>query len=267
MGATFRQRYGQTLGQLVTSLVHPNARVTIDERAAEDWGHLNLALSEALHAGADRRSARLLRSALEGRTIDGEVALGPANKQQDRAISQTVEESDVVVLASGNLGLISFPKWHERLTYEQIVELFPALIPGLITHEGIGFVLVNSAQEGGLAIGAAGIHYLNDDHAVGDDPLTIYGPNAAMHLRRTNSFANAPDLLVMSMYDPNTHEVAAFEELVGSHGGLGGLQTRPFIFHPVELDPGSEPIVGARALHQVMMGWLSNTAKEETRGH
>jgi hypothetical protein len=29
--------------------------------------------------------------------------------------------------------------------------------------------------------------------------------------------------------------VAAFEELVGSHGGLGGEQTDAFIFHPVEM--------------------------------
>lgn len=263
MGATFRQRYGLTLGQLVTSLVHPDARVTIDERVAEDWGHLNLALSEALHAGADRRSARLLRSALVGRTINGEVSLGPDHKQPARVNGETIEKSDVVVLASGNLGLISFPKWQERLTYEQIVERFPALIPGLITHEGIGFVLVNSSQEGGLAIGATGIHYLDDDHAVGDDPLTIYGPHAALHLRRTNSFANAPDLMVMSMYDAKTDEVAAFEELVGSHGGLGGLQTRPFVCHPVTLDPGAEPIVGAQDLHRVMMGWLRDAANAE----
>jgi hypothetical protein len=60
----------------------------------------------------------------------------------------------------------------------------------------------------------------------------------------------------MSSYDPVTDEVAAFEELVGSHGGLGGPQTHPFVLHPVTLDAGPEPIVGAAALHRVMMGWL-----------
>ena len=37
---------------------------------------------------------------------------------------------------------------------------------------------------------------------------------------------HAPDLLLLSQYDPELGEVAAFEELIGSHGGLGGDQTR-----------------------------------------
>ena len=45
---------------------------------------------------------------------------------------------------------------------------------------------------------------------------------------------HAPDLLLISQYDPELGEVAAFEELIGSHGGLGGPQTEPFILHPAE---------------------------------
>ena len=45
---------------------------------------------------------------------------------------------------------------------------------------------------------------------------------------------HAPDLLLISQYDPELGEVAAFEELVGSHGGLGGPQTEPFILHPTD---------------------------------
>ena len=48
------------------------------------------------------------------------------------------------------------------------------------------------------------------------------------------SYANAPDIYVNSLYDPVLDEVAAFEELVGCHGGLGGWQTRPMIVHPAE---------------------------------
>lgn len=255
MGATFRQKFGQTLGQLVTSLVHPDARIVIDERSAEAWGHLNLAISEALREGTDSRTARLIRRALDRQMVDEEVALGPAAEDRKTAVEQTAAQSDVVVLASGNLGLVSFPKWDDRLTYEQIVDRFPALIPGLIAHEGIGFILVHSATDGGLAIGPAGIHYLDHGYAAGTDPLTPFGPNAAHHLRRTDGFANAPDLLVMSHYDPAIGDVAAFEELVGSHGGLGGTQTIPFVFHPTTLDSGTDPIVGAAALHKVLTSW------------
>lgn len=200
---------------------------------------------------------------------DGAVALGAAGKDGNGALERTAEDgngaveraaegSDVVVLASGNLGLIAFPRWDERLTDEQVVARFPALIPGLAGHRRIGFVLVRSETEGGLAIGPKGIRFLDHGDAAGEDPLPPYGANAARHLRRTDGFANAPDLLIMSRYDPATEEVAAFEELVGSHGGLGGPQTRPFVFHPAAFDPGPEPIVGAAALHRVLRGWLAD---------
>ena len=38
----------------------------------------------------------------------------------------------------------------------------------------------------------------------------------------------------MSTYWPETNENAAFEELVGNHGGLGGEQTDPFVLFPAE---------------------------------
>lgn len=257
MGTTFRQRYGRTLGEVVGALIAPGSLIAVDQRSTEDWGHVNLALSEAIGAGADRRTARLARRALQGRMDHGAVALGPVGEKRDEDVGRAAEGSDVIVLASGNLGLVSFPQWPVRLTYEQIVDAFPALIPGLVAHEGIGFVLVRSQAEGGLVIGAKGIRYLDHGYATGEDPLAAYGANAANHLRRTDGFTNAPDLLVMSRYDSATGEVAAFEELVGSHGGLGGPQTRPFVLHPATLDPGSEPIVGAAALHRVLRSWLA----------
>ena len=43
--------------------------------------------------------------------------------------------------------------------------------------------------------------------------------------------------MVNARYDPERDEVAAFEEQVGSHGGLGGPQTHPFLLYPAELSP------------------------------
>ena len=50
------------------------------------------------------------------------------------------------------------------------------------------------------------------------------------------------------MYDTEKNEVAAFEELVGSHGGIGGEQSYPFILHPSKWDI-EEGIVGAENVH------------------
>ncbi|MFN2244114.1 MAG: hypothetical protein ACK2U2_17605, partial [Anaerolineae bacterium] len=67
---------------------------------------------------------------------------------------------------------------------------------------------------------------------------------------------DAPDVLVSSFHDPETGEVAAFEELIGSHGGLGGWQTQPFLLFPSSLTAPEAPIVGAARLHAVLKGWV-----------
>ena len=89
------------------------------------------------------------------------------------------------------------------------------------------------------------------------DPLADFGPNAADHLRRTNSFTNAPDILVNSFYDPHADEGAAFEELIGFHGGMGGNQTRPFLLFPAGFELPDEPIVGAATVHHLFKGWMA----------
>lgn len=252
MGATFKQRYGQTLTDLVTSLISPDFRVTSSEATVEDWGHVNLALSEAMRQ--DTRTARLLKRAMQSRTDHDAVDVGPLAVSADGAERPT-DDHKVIVLASGNLGLISFPEWKERMTYEQIVDAYPELLGGLARHPGIGFVMVHSETDGGIVVGPDGVYYLDHDYSVGMNPLEPFGPNAARHLRRTDSFANAPDILVNSSYDPATEQVAAFEELVGCHGGLGGPQTQPFVLYPTVFPPPSEPIVGAAALSAMMKSW------------
>jgi hypothetical protein len=69
------------------------------------------------------------------------------------------------------------------------------------------------------------------------------------------------------MWDPQTEEVAAFEHLVGSHGGLGGEQTHPFVLYPSGLPAPVSPIRGADELHQVFRGWLAHLGHEAFAGH
>ena len=61
--------------------------------------------------------------------------------------------------------------------------------------------------------------------------------------------------MAISLLDTATDEVAAFEELIGSHGGLGGTQTQPFILHPAEWTI-DEPIVGAEDVYRQIRRWF-----------
>ena len=100
-----------------------------------------------------------------------------------------------------------------RLTLEEIEERHPDLIPALIGHPHVGFVMAHSRDHGPVVLSALGASYLAEQRIVGDDPLAPFSANAAQHLRRTDGFTNAPDILVNSFFDPVLEEGCAFEEL------------------------------------------------------
>src|SRR5204862_2819709 len=68
----------------------------------------------------------------------------------------------------------------------------------------------------------------------------------------------APDILAISVYDAESDEVAAFEELIGSHGGLGGPQTRPFLLYPSDWQLDENPLVGAPAIYLQLRRWIEH---------
>jgi putative membrane protein len=258
-GATFKQRYSISLEDYVRSLAQ-GQNVLAKMEMNEDWGHINLYMSDAVsNQKADSVTVnKAVNSVVKNKEVDGEVVLGPDGKEPAQP------QADIIVLASGNLGLIYFTQWKQRMTREQIEEAFPEMLPGLVNHPGVGFVMVRSEQDGPLAIGSRGVFYLAQDRYEGENPLAPFGENAARHLCRTDSFEDAPDILVNSFYDPKTNEGAAFEELIGFHGGLGGTQTQPFVMYPSSLEGPTGPIIGAEALHHVMKKWVPIDEGEPT---
>ena len=77
-----------------------------------------------------------------------------------------------------------------------------------------------------------------------------------MSLKREDGMTHAPDLLLISQYDPELGEGAAFEELIGSHGGLGGPQTEPFILYPTDWQLDADVPLGAPAIYRNIRRWL-----------
>ncbi|GAA1705767.1 hypothetical protein GCM10009680_53190 [Streptomyces yatensis] len=164
------------------------------------------------------------------------------------------------MLASGNLGLVSFPDVPGRMSREQIDARHPGLLRTLADHPGVGFLLVRSEAHGAVVLGAEGAeHRLDTGEVFGASPLTVFGPGAEAAVRRTAHFRNTPDIMVNSAYDPARGTVHAFEGQIGSHGGLGGEQGHPFLLWPAELTPpvaAGEELVGAEQVHRVLRRWL-----------
>jgi putative membrane protein len=263
-GATFRQRHNMTLAECVRRLISGEHAVESTEHASEGWGSLNAFLTEFMK-NEERLASRILRGIIKPRTYSGNVILGPDHRHYVHEKKLTEKKAaEVVVLPSGNLGLVYFTDWKERLSYEKIKENFPNVIPGLVQHPGIGFIMVHSEENGPMVIGAKGTYFLKDGRIEGEDPLKNFSPNAPEHLRRSDTFPHVPDILVNSLYDPETGEVAAFEELVGSHGGLGGYQSRPFILNPSDWEMPKEKIVGATSVYSLLKSWVTQVSDTET---
>ncbi|MCA9875199.1 MAG: phage holin family protein [Anaerolineales bacterium] len=246
-GQTFKQRYGIDLQELVQQYAKAH-QVQGIMQTNEAWGHLNVLVNDAIQN--DKRTDKFLKRMTRGQTKDGEVKLGPDEDEQD-----LLEEAQILVLASGNLGLVYGTRLQERIRLEQIEMIFPGLLAGLADHEGIGWLMVNS-DEGPVVIGQNGRYYLTPDRIEGENPLAGFGSNARCHLLRYNEFPDAPDIYVNSFYNAETNEVAAFEELIGCHGGMGGYQTRPFILYPAQLTITEPELVGATAVYRQFKTWL-----------
>ncbi len=242
-GATFKQRYGEELADVVER--HGGGDVRAED-AHSDEGLSSFNASVAELATRDTATGHMVRTA--------------AGKRLEEPVDEGLPE--VSVMASGNLGLITFPREPGRVTMEQVEALRPGLLDALRTHPGIAFVLVRSEADGAVVLGPRGTRRLSDDAVAGEDPLAPFGPTAADHVRRTDGYLHCPDLVVNGTYWHDLDEVAAFEELVGSHGGLGGTQSHPFVLHPPDLEWPDGPVIGADAVHRVFRGWLAQLGQD-----
>ncbi|NBM21092.1 phage holin family protein [Streptomyces sp. GC420] len=226
-------------------------------------GQYGLTLTDLVRAGCGlpvSRRAQRTRSGAEAREAVRAALHRPEGQgAADRTQVPAVRGSEPLVLASGNLALISFCDVPERLSREEIDRRHPALLPTLANHPGIGFLLVRSEEHGSLILGAGGTSVPLTEARDGEGPLTGFGPGAADAIRRTDSFPHVADIMVNSAYHADHGEVHAFEEQIGSHGGLGGDQSRPFLLHPADLSaPVAEGgrLTGAERIHRVLRGWL-----------
>ena len=125
-GATFRQRYGSTLVEVIRALmggeVTAVAAVTTATQG-EGWGPANALLGEIRQRPGI--AGRVASSALGSRTVDGAVELG--GTAEPRTVAEGA--ADLVVGPSGNLANVYFTAMPGRATLEEIDERYPGLVP------------------------------------------------------------------------------------------------------------------------------------------
>ena len=247
-GQTFLDRFGADLGDVCTRLM--DEEVASLDAPVEGWGRVDSLAKDLAGTGISGRAAGRAAAA-SSRHVD-KGAEGPPS-------------AGVSVLGSGNLGLL-YVHSAVRLTLEDLQERWPSLVPGLCAHEGVGFIAGLDSAGVPWVLGEHGRIQLDSGEVSGQDPLAPYGDHAARVLRRAVAMPEAPDLYINSRVGDVTLDIAAFEPLVGAHGGLGGWQDRAVLLTPRTLADvlPAEPIEGADRLHTVLVAMLRAVGQRKT---
>lgn len=181
-GATFKQRYGITLGNFVRRFLPEDMKSLKIDEELDHFKNSYIPRNESIENIKEKmdtiknydifneyeslqnfkeKSMDLLKIDELCKTEEIQKLRKKYNDSLDyirgyeasQHTTKKASDSELIVLGSGNLGLIYLTQWKNRLTYEEIISLFPDLIPGLVKHPGIGFILVNSIANGGMVIG------------------------------------------------------------------------------------------------------------------
>jgi hypothetical protein len=140
--------------------------------------------------------------------------------------------NDVVVRNSGSLAHVYFNVHRRALDLGDIALLYPRLLPSLLTHGGIGWVVGRQGEQV-VAMNQGGTLTLGEtQHVEGCHPLmSLPEPeHAACQLRKLTSYPHSGDLILLGAWRDG--RVVSFEDQASSHGGLGGPQDYPFIIYP-----------------------------------
>ena len=246
-GATFKQLHdGVTLPDFVARLTHGQA------------------VSDVTHATESDSTAQLLKSSLQTNTRMGRHFAKRADEREAHDAEQvdhSAADAEIVFTGSGNLGNIWLPHaYAKRPTRQQLDRDFPDLLPGLLDLEGVGLVIVRTGRTGFVCLGKNGSIRLDTAAVSGENPLVGYDWIDIKALLKLATIDHAPDIQVISSIDATSHATHAFEELVGNHGGIGGMQTHAFVLHPNSLHVPSEsiPVRDSTELHTVLKTWIAD---------
>ncbi len=241
LAASFQSRYGKTLGRFILDSI--GEPLTLDEQVGYEAQSADQArfLLDELRMWEMRRwrKPRLARTVRRARaSLDRRIPL-----DLERAAHDPEKRSDIVVRPSGGLAHVYFNLAPQQLDLSEVVWLYPQLIAQLIEHPGLGLIVGREGDQTVL-MGKRGLRILADEmqETQGADPLCgLDDPDrSASELAQLAGYPHSGDLILLGAWDSNGR-VVTFEDQLGTHGGVGGPQERPFIIYPssVALDPGA----------------------------
>lgn len=260
----FQERYGQTLGQVLASLVEERqTTVVLDEGRSGQWRSTTearylLEELESIRASLSPRAQKLagaLRNFLARRV--------PTDDEHEWDLSR---QRDLIVRNSGTISLVYFNVTAHQMDLSEIELVYPGLLRGLVEQPGLGLVLGRERGDA-MAMTVRGPRRVCDL----SDPLIVdlldnlpMREVAAQQIARLISFPASGDLVLFGRWN-NRGETIAFEPHWATHGGLGGDQNRPFLMVPSDVPWDVTDITSPEQLYPLFMArYAARTAADQT---
>ena len=265
-GATFRQRYGQSLEELIRELLADrDVAVRAETNLEETAGPANTFLSQVSQEQGAPATWSIAPCTAGRWAMRCTWSARPARA---RPRSRPGGRATVVVDRRGRRG-------------HRVRQPLDGLLHRVSRSADTGADGHGVPRGGGRARGARGRRVRDDAHRCprpgrprprrhplpgggpgrGHRPAGSVRPRAAQEVIRHAGLAHVGDLVLNSPLDVATDEVGAYEELVGNHGGLGGWQTRAVLVHPAAWPVDDPPLAGADAVHRQLVRWLRHAGQ------
>lgn len=226
-GYPFHSRFGTTLGEAVSTLLRQHQPATVAAGPLE-FTHIQLGyLEEELAARPGDWRYKLFRASKN--RIQGLIR---------KLVPETIKvdhQGGVVITYSSCLAHLYLSAEPRRLSWQEIDEAHPQLLPFLCQHPGIGLVMARGAGDELCFFHAAGHYCLSAALPPTPQELEFLRPfgdplRLLPELRRFGLDEACGDFIIFGAYDGE--RVACFDDQVGGHGSIGGEQLRPFLILP-----------------------------------
>jgi hypothetical protein len=229
-GATFKQRYGISILEFIEQQLPQGTSIAGTGGGDDGTIGVSAMMNELANMQEQKQAGRV------GRAVINQTQRAMQRGLAQQPSMQEVKPAKVTFSYGGNGGLVYFDLFPRKITLNELNAAYPGMVDKVVQHEGIGFVIAYEDDYTPVAFGKGGARNLVSGDVVGEDPLLPYGDVElrTWQLCRMAEFENSGDLILNSTLYPDG-SVAALEELIGNHGGLGGEQTEAYLFHPGDM--------------------------------
>jgi hypothetical protein len=238
----YRVEYGETLGDTVVDAAQEGVLVLAGtgDYAPDPQDVMDFLVQE-LEEVSEKSSMPARRLGMRiGRWLRRHYGLFPLVAEVVRAAG----DNKLVVTYSSSLAHLYWTTPEHPLTLDEILDdpERRALYYFLVSHGGIG-VVITRMLDGAHAQTLRGRALVTPTGEIevleGVDPLRHYAEDAVDRraIAQLARYSNSGDLILFGAFDPEKDRCICFDDQVGAHGALGGVQGRPFIMAPRGLIP------------------------------